>query len=112
MSKYTCIVKNIFQAFGYVLYEILIERRHTIPVELSAPLLADYAYVYVDNLLQAILYRQDGQTKATIHVTSGQTLRILVENMGRNDFSLNSVEGLHDIKVRTVHDGRLSIFNS
>ncbi len=73
------------QGYGYIAYKTKLNRDY-----INAPItfaeIGDRAHIYVNDTLQGIVYVNDTELKATINAKKGDTLTILVENMGRANF--------------------------
>jgi len=73
------------QGYGYIAYKTTLNRDYQ-----NAPLkfteIGDRAQIYVNDTLQGIVYINDAELKTTINAKKGDTLTILVENMGRANF--------------------------
>jgi beta-galactosidase len=85
---------DLYIPYGYVMYQIAVSESYS-NSELSVPNLGDRAYVYVDESLAGILERSGGATSLSVTISSGQNLRLLVENQGRLDWGENDVKGLN-----------------
>ena len=77
-------MEDLDQAFGYILYRTTLGGDGG---ELALDGLHDYAQVYVDGKRAGTLERRLKQSKLTITAHKGSVLDILVENMGRINFS-------------------------
>ena len=73
------------QGYGYIAYTTTLNRDYT-DTALSFSDLGDRALVYVNRTLNGIVYINDSELKTTINAKKGDTLTILVENMGRANF--------------------------
>ncbi len=73
------------QGYGYIAYTTKLNRDY-INAPLSFADLGDRALVYVNRTLNGIVYVNDDELKTTINAKKGDTLTILVENMGRANF--------------------------
>ena len=73
------------QGYGYIVYTTKLNRDY-----INAPIrfaeIGDRAHIYVNRTLNGIVYVNDPELKATINAKAGDTLTILVENMGRANF--------------------------
>ena len=73
------------QGYGYIAYTTKLNRDY-----INAPItfadLGDRAQIYVNDTLNGIVYINDNELKSTINAYAGDTLTILVENMGRANF--------------------------
>ena len=73
------------QGYGYIAYTTKLNRDYV-----NAPLyfadLGDRAQIYINDTLNGIVYINDDELKTTINAKKGDTLTILVENMGRANF--------------------------
>jgi beta-galactosidase len=84
--------EQIDHGFGYVLYSTTLKSGGA---TLMAPNLRDYGYVYINTVYQGMLYRDKG-TNLTLSQTAkaGDTLRVLVENRGRDNYWSAKYPGL------------------
>ncbi|MBQ8840448.1 MAG: beta-galactosidase [Clostridia bacterium] len=73
------------QGYGYIAYTTTLNRDYK-DTPLRFEDLGDRAQVYVNRTLQGIVYVNDDELKTTINAHAGDTLTILVENMGRANF--------------------------
>ena len=73
------------QGYGYIAYTTRLNRNYD-NVELSFESIGDRAQIYVNRQLQGIIYINDGELKVNISAKEGDTLTVLVENMGRANF--------------------------
>lgn len=71
--------------YGYIAYESVLNRDYT-DTELAFESIGDRAHVYVNGDLQGIVYINDECHSVNITAKAGDTLTILVENMGRANF--------------------------
>lgn len=71
----------IGQAYGFILYETVIQEDHANSV-LNIDEIRDRAYVYVNQEPVGLLSREDQITSLTISVVAGDKLSIFVENQG------------------------------
>ncbi len=71
--------------YGYILYKTKLNRDYQ-DVELSFEGLGDRAQVFVEDRLQGVVYVNDDSLTVSITGRAGETLSILVENMGRTNF--------------------------
>jgi len=87
--------EDLNQGYGYVLYS----KKLTQPVKgvLSLVGLRDYAQVYANGHLLAVLSRFDSVFSCTVDIPSPATLDILVENMGRINYGAEIVHNLKGI---------------
>ncbi len=78
-------MENYGQGYGYIAYTTKLNRDYV-----NAPLyfadLGDRAQIYINDTLNGIVYINDDELKTTINAKKGDTLTILVENMGRANF--------------------------
>jgi beta-galactosidase len=100
-------MEKLGQAYGYILYRTRIAHGSGTEEELRVDEVRDYARVYVNDSLVGILDRRLGQDRLSIRIpTGGATLDILVENMGR----INFTKALRDERKGITHavtlDGR------
>uniref|UniRef100_A0A914DKA4 Beta-galactosidase n=1 Tax=Acrobeloides nanus TaxID=290746 RepID=A0A914DKA4_9BILA len=72
--------EQINYGYGYVLYTTTLTSNGT---TLATPNIRDYGYVYLNNVYQGVLLREN-LTSLHLYVNQGDVLRILVENRGRN----------------------------
>jgi beta-galactosidase len=73
------------QGYGYIAYTTKLNRDYT-DTDVIFDGLGDRAQVYVNRTLQGILYINDENQSVKINAKEGDTLTILVENMGRANF--------------------------
>ncbi|MBQ8546215.1 MAG: beta-galactosidase [Clostridia bacterium] len=73
------------QGYGYIAYTTKLNRDY-INTPITFAELGDRAQIYVNDTLNGIVYVNDNELKATINAHAGDTLTILVENMGRANF--------------------------
>ena len=73
------------QGYGYIAYKTKLNRDY-INTSITFAEIGDRAHVYVNDTLQGIVYVNDDELKTTINAKKGDTLTILVENMGRANF--------------------------
>lgn len=71
--------------YGYIAYRTKLNRDYK-DTELKFESIGDRAQVYVENRLQGIVYINDDELTVNINARAGETLTILVENMGRANF--------------------------
>ncbi|XP_022069269.1 beta-galactosidase-1-like protein [Acanthochromis polyacanthus] len=96
-SKYPLTFEEMKQYYGYMLYRTTLPRDLSEPTPLISPLngVHDRAYVSINGVFQGLLERD---TALVMKVTGqqGDTMDILVENMGRVNFGskINDYKGL------------------
>lgn len=73
------------QGYGYIAYTTKLNRDYK-DTPLTFAELGDRAQVYVNDTLNGIVYVNDDELRVNINAKSGDTLTILVENMGRANF--------------------------
>ena len=73
------------QGYGYIAYTTKLNREYN-NADVIFESLGDRAQVYVNRQLQGVLYVNDDDLKVKINAKPGDTLTILVENMGRANF--------------------------
>ena len=73
------------QGYGYIAYVSKLNRDYH-DTDIIFDGLGDRAQVYVNRTLQGIVYVNDERQSVKINAKSGDTLTILVENMGRANF--------------------------
>lgn len=73
------------QGYGFIAYETTLNRDY-VNTSLSFADIGDRALVYVNDTLNGIVYVNDKELRTTINAKKGDTLTILVENMGRANF--------------------------
>jgi beta-galactosidase len=88
------------QGYGYIAYKTKLNRDY-INTSITFAEIGDRAHIYVNDTLQGIVYVNDAELKATINAKKGDTLTILVENMGRCNYGpvLTDKKGLSDVKL-------------
>lgn len=96
-SQYPLTFEMVKQYYGYVLYRTTLPRDLSEPTPLGSPLngVHDRAYVSVNGVFQGLLER-DTALVMSITGQQGDTVDILVENMGRVNFGskINDFKGL------------------
>ncbi|KAG8193653.1 hypothetical protein JTE90_024016 [Oedothorax gibbosus] len=93
-STYPLSFEDLHLPFGYVVYEAKVHLKPTDPAVLTVKGIADRGYVYVNQVLQGILSREQKVESIPINILSGQTITIIVENQGR----ICSGHGINDRK--------------
>ncbi len=78
-------MENYGIGYGYMLYQTKLNRDYQ-DVELSFTEIGDRALVFVEDRLQGSVYVNDESLSLRISASAGETLSILVENMGRTNF--------------------------
>ena len=73
------------QGYGYIAYRTTLNRDYE-NAQITFTEIGDRAHVYVNEELQGIVYINDEALRTTINAKKGDTLTILVENMGRANF--------------------------
>lgn len=73
------------QGYGYIAYTTKLNRDY-INVPITFAEIGDRALIYVNDTLNGIVYVNDKELKSTINAHKGDTLTVLVENMGRANF--------------------------
>ncbi len=71
--------------YGYILYTTRLGRDYN-DIPLTFESIGDRAQIYVEDRLQGIVYINDDELKVNITAKAGETMYILVENMGRTNF--------------------------
>ena len=71
--------------YGYIAYQSTLNRDYT-DTKLTFESIGDRALIYVEDRLQGIVYVNDEELCVNINARAGETLTILVENMGRANF--------------------------
>ena len=71
--------------YGYIAYQSVLNRDYP-DTKLTFESIGDRAQIYVENRLQGIVYINDEELCVHINAKAGETLTILVENMGRVNF--------------------------
>ena len=71
--------------YGYIAYQSTLNRDYP-DTKLSFESIGDRAHIYVEDRLQGIVYINDEELCVNINAKAGETLTILVENMGRVNF--------------------------
>ncbi|POI28431.1 hypothetical protein CIB84_007819 [Bambusicola thoracicus] len=89
-SQFPLIFEAIKQAHGFMLYRTQLPHDIPSPATLSAPphSICDRGYVMLQKEYQGTLER-DGQTELRVKGKAGDTLDVLLENMGRISFGAN-----------------------
>ena len=98
-SKYPQTFEAVGQASGLVLYRTVVNQKFRYPAKLVVPGgIRDRGYVFVDGQgPMGILDRMSDISEMPLQIESGQTLQIVVENMGRVCFG----PGINDFKAHT-----------
>lgn len=73
------------QGYGYIAYTTKLNRDY-INTKISFAEIGDRAHIYVNDELCGIVYVNDNELSSVINAKKGDTLTILVENMGRANF--------------------------
>jgi beta-galactosidase len=73
------------QGYGYIAYVTRLNRDYN-ETDLTFESIGDRAQIYINKELQGIVYVNDKELKTKITAKAGDTLTILVENMGRANF--------------------------
>ena len=73
------------QGYGYIAYTTKLNRDY-VNTKISFAEIGDRAHVYVNDTLNGTVYVNDNELSTTINAKNGDTLTILVENMGRANF--------------------------
>lgn len=93
------------QGYGYIAYRTVLNREYNDAV-LSFASLGDRAQVYVNNILQGIVYVNDESLEVKINAKAGDVLTVLCENMGRANFGSKMMRK-KGIAGRCLLDGRI-----
>ena len=98
-SKYPQTFEAVGQSSGLVLYRTVVNQKFRYPAKLVVPEgIRDRGYVFVDGQgPMGILDRMSDISEMPLQIESGQTLQIVVENMGRVCFG----PGINDFKAHT-----------
>jgi beta-galactosidase len=73
------------QGYGYIAYQTKLNRDyHDTPLTFEE--IGDRAHIYINRELVGTLYVNDDELKTVINAKKGDTLTVLVENMGRANF--------------------------
>lgn len=91
------------QSYGYILYRKRIERAFRGPLEIAA--VHDYAVLYQGDRRLGTLDRRLHQDRLDVDLEAGQTLDILVENLGRTNFGPLLISDRKGIVGRVTLDG-------
>lgn len=73
------------QGYGYIAYKTKLNRDYN-NADLYFESLGDRAQIYINKTLVDVIYINDDELKARFRAKAGDTLTILVENMGRANF--------------------------
>ena len=73
------------QGYGYIAYTTTLNRDY-VNAPLSFAEVGDRAHVYINRTLAGTVYVNDDELKVIINAKHGDTLTVLVENMGRANF--------------------------
>lgn len=104
-TEYPVTMETLDQAYGFVLYE------HNITKDASGTLVVgdkprDRVLVYVNNIRQGVVDGiYDSPNKVAVNLKAGDKLQLLVENMGRVDYSRVLLEQLKGIKTNVTVAG-------
>lgn len=91
--------------YGYILYRTTLNRDYD-NAELTFQDIGDRAQVFDGDKLMGIVYVNDSELKVNISAKSGDTLSILVENMGRTNFGPKMMRK-KGISGRCLLDGKI-----
>lgn len=81
-------MEELGQSYGYILYRTHVEANNDGERELAIDQMRDYARVYVNDSLVGALDRRLGENRIPVRIPAGGAqLDILVENMGRINFT-------------------------
>jgi beta-galactosidase len=81
-------MEELGQSYGYILYRTHVAGSDGVEEELAIGDVRDYARVYLNDSLAGTLDRRLGRNRLTVRIPAGgATLDILVENMGRINFT-------------------------
>jgi beta-galactosidase len=93
-------MEQLGQSYGYILYRTHVDGAASGSAELVVDQVRDYALVYVNDSLVGTLDRRLGQDRMPVRVPAGgATLDILMENMGR----INFTKALRDERKGITH---------
>lgn len=93
-------MEELGQSYGYILYRTHVPAGSGAEAELVVDEVRDYARVYVNDSLAGTLDRRLGQNRLALRIPAeGATLDILVENMGR----INFTKALRDERKGITH---------
>ena len=92
------------EGYGYIAYRTTLRRQYRY-TKLAVEELGDRAQIYKNEELLGIFYI-DGQTELRFDAEPGDTLTILVENMGRTNFGSKMMRK-KDIAGRVLFDGKI-----
>lgn len=87
--------EELNQGNGYVLYRIKFDKDHKGKLEIKG--LRDYANIYIEKVWKGELNRYFKKYDLDISIKAGETLDILVENMGRINYGAEIVHNLKGI---------------
>ncbi|CAN8004536.1 unnamed protein product [Ixodes hexagonus] len=92
--------EELGQDYGFIVYSAHFEMETVTSATLEVVGLRDRAYIFLRDKTE-ILYVLQNETSVTANLTRGETLTILVENMGREDFGRENHDrkGLTDVMV-------------
>ncbi|KAG8193654.1 hypothetical protein JTE90_024017 [Oedothorax gibbosus] len=93
-STYPLSFEDLHTPFGFVVYEAKVQFTPTDPAVLIVKGIADRGYVYVNQVLQGILSREQKVESIPINILQNETITIIVENQGRVCFG----SGINDRK--------------
>uniref|UniRef100_A0A914EGP6 Glycoside hydrolase 35 catalytic domain-containing protein n=1 Tax=Acrobeloides nanus TaxID=290746 RepID=A0A914EGP6_9BILA len=84
-SNYPMSFEDINHGYGFVLYTTTLGASGK---TLSTPNIRDFGYVFLNNVYQGMLNRDASKSVSLNNANSGDVLRILVENGGRQAYSI------------------------
>ena len=95
--------------YGYIAYTTTLNRDYN-DTELEFAEIGDRAQIYINKELVGIVYVNDEELQTTINAQKGDTLTILVENMGRANFGPKMMRK-KGIPGRLLFDKKIIHFN-
>lgn len=95
--------EELNQGNGYVLYRIKFEKNYSGKLEIKG--LRDYANIYIDKVWKGEMNRYYKKYDLDIAIKAGETLDILVENMGRINYGAEIIHNLKGIVGPVIIDG-------
>ena len=95
--------EDLGQSYGFVLYRTRARAASNASLEIIEP--RDFAIVLQESRCLAVIDRRLGQTSASVSLSAGEPLDILVENMGRINFGPKLLEDRKGITEKVVLDG-------
>jgi len=107
VTKYPIRSELMDTGYGYLLYRHIFSK-DVVRGKLSVPGIRDRGYVIVNDVNFGVMYR-DGPTEIMIEAKAGDTLSILVENMGRVGYGSGILRGTKGIISNVTIDTQVNV---